>query len=70
MKNKIDETSKKSIPLVLRGLSLFTPAGMIAGILSIGLAGVKSFFHIKTRIEKDIIKPRYVEIKLKTMKGG
>jgi hypothetical protein len=67
MKKRIDRVSKESFPLVLRmGGVLFTLGGMIAGCMSLGLAGIKSFFHIKSRVEKDVLRQRYVELKIKS----
>ncbi len=71
MKKRLDKVSNESFPLILRmGGVLFTLGGMIAGFMSIGLAGIKSVFHIKNKVEKDVFKPRYVELKIKKLKGG
>lgn len=66
MKKRIKKVSKESFPFILRmGGVLFTLGGMIAGFMSVVLAGIKSFFHIKNKVEKDVLKPRYVELKVK-----
>ncbi len=70
MKKRLNKVSKESFPLILRmGGVLFTLGGMITGVMSIGLAGIKSFFHIKNKVEKEFPR-KYVELKIKKLKGG
>lgn len=63
---EIGVSKEKTIPVLLKVGGLFLAlGGLISGMLSMGVVGVKSFFHLKERVDNKFQK-KYVELKIKS----
>ena len=65
-RRKIKVSGDEAVPFLVRTSGRFMNlGGMISFVLSGIIVGVKSFFHVKQKVDSKIRRGKYVEVKIK-----
>ena len=65
-KMRLKVSKEEAVPLLVRiGGKFITLGGMISFAASGAIMGIKSFFHIKRKVDDTIRRGKYVELRIK-----
>ena len=65
-KKRIKVSREETVPFLIKiGAVFATMGGVISFVMSGAIMGIKSFFHVKQKVDSRILKRRYIEFKIK-----
>jgi hypothetical protein len=65
-RRRMQVSKEEAVPFLVRTSGRFMNlGGFISFILSGAVMGIKSFFHIKQKVDDTLIKKKYVELRIK-----